>query len=99
DNPSAKVGANPFLLGLPKWSRSFVDREVCRLKEESLEKKGDRYTEQAPLWPTSVDMVVATLTVTAERKDQIDFSDAYYVTGLRLLSPAGSGVGSVSDLV
>ena len=38
--PNAKVGANPFLLGLPKFSRWFVDKEVCNLKESSWEKKG-----------------------------------------------------------
>jgi len=96
--PAAKVGANPFLLGLPRLSRWFVDWEASNLKENSFEKKGKRYTERSPLWHTDVDIVIATLSVTPERKNQIDFSETYYVNGQRLLTSAVNGIHSPSDL-
>ncbi|HEY2583666.1 MAG TPA: family 1 glycosylhydrolase, partial [Mucilaginibacter sp.] len=96
--PDAKVGANPFLLGLPKFSRWFVDWEVTNLKEASWEKKGYRYTEHSPLWHTDVDIVVAMLSITPERKDQVDFSEVYYVDGQRLLTSTINKIATFGDL-
>jgi beta-glucosidase/6-phospho-beta-glucosidase/beta-galactosidase/ABC-type amino acid transport substrate-binding protein len=96
--PNAKVGANPFLLGLPRFSRWFVDWEVSNLKEASWEKKGYRYTEHSPLWHTDVDLVVAMLSVTPDRKDQVDFSETYYVDGQRILTSAVNEIHSFEDL-
>lgn len=96
--PAAKVGANPFLLGLPAFSRWFVDRQVCSLKEDSWEGKGRRYTEHSPLWRTDVDVVIAMLSVTDSRKEKIDFSEVYYVDGLRVLTSHANEMYSFQDL-
>jgi beta-glucosidase/6-phospho-beta-glucosidase/beta-galactosidase/ABC-type amino acid transport substrate-binding protein len=96
--PGAKVGANPFLLGLPRFSRWFVDWEVSNLKEASWEKKGYRYTEHSPLWHTDVDFVVAMLSITPERREEIDFSEVYYVDGQRLLTSTVNKISSFGDL-
>ena len=98
-HPVAKVGANPWLLGLPVWARWFVNWKVSRLREEDWEKQGKRFTEQSLLWERKVDVVVANVTVTAERAQQIDFSEIYYVDGLNLLVKTGSPIQTSQDLV
>ncbi len=45
-----------------------------------------------------VDLIASTMTITDDRKKQIDFSDVYYVAGQRLLVPKGSAIKSVADL-
>ncbi len=96
--PQAKVGTNSFLFGLPSLFRWFVDWQVTRLREEDWEKVGYRYTEQSLLWKRDVDIVVAMFSVTPERKEQIDFSEVYYVDGLRLLVPISSQFQKLTDL-
>lgn len=96
--PLAKVGANPFLFGFPRFFRWFVDWQACRLNEASMEKKAFRPTEHSS-WSTDVDIVVAMLSVTPERKEKVDFSDVYYVDGMRLLTSVANKINSVSDLV
>jgi beta-glucosidase/6-phospho-beta-glucosidase/beta-galactosidase/ABC-type amino acid transport substrate-binding protein len=98
-HPAAKVGVNPWLLGLPVWARWFVNWKVSRLREENWEKQGKRFTEQSLLWERKVDVVVANVTVTAERAQQIDFSEIYYVDGLNLLVKTGSPIQTPQDLV
>lgn len=45
-----------------------------------------------------VDMVIATMTVTNERKEVIDFSKPYYIAGQAILVPSESNITSMSDL-
>ncbi|CAO5174958.1 polar amino acid transport system substrate-binding protein [Frankia sp. AiPs1] len=45
-----------------------------------------------------VDMLVATMTITCERKRQVRFSSVYYEATLRLLVRAGSGIDSLTAL-
>lgn len=45
-----------------------------------------------------VDIVIATFTINEQRKQQIDFSDAYYVAQQKLLVKKGSSIKSVADL-
>jgi putative glutamine transport system substrate-binding protein len=45
-----------------------------------------------------VDMLIATFTITPERKIVFDFSPPYYTDGIALLVPKLSGVKSLSDL-
>jgi ABC-type amino acid transport substrate-binding protein len=93
------VGANPWLLGLPVWARWFVNWKVSRLRKEDWEKQGKRFTEQSLLWERKVDVVVANVTITAERAQLIDFSEIYYVDGLNLLVKTGSPIQTPLDLV
>ncbi len=46
----------------------------------------------------SVDIVAATMTITDERKQQIDFSDVYYSAGQRLLVKKDSTATKIQDL-
>lgn len=44
------------------------------------------------------DMLIATLTITASRKNIIDFSDAYYIAGQTVLVNKSEGIKSFADL-
>ena len=46
-----------------------------------------------------LDMVLATFTITEERKEQWDFSSAYYTDYVSLLVEKTSGIGTLADLV
>ncbi len=45
-----------------------------------------------------LDVVVGNLTVTEDREKIIDFSDAYFRTGLRIAVQSGSGIKTIHDL-
>lgn len=98
-NPDAQVGANPMLLGLPLWLQKLVDLNVTRLRsKEDLIAQGKRFTERALLEKGEVDVVIATLTVTPERAEQVAFSEVYYVAGETLLVKSQSPIQQLNDL-
>lgn len=45
-----------------------------------------------------VDMIIATMTITPQRREVVDFSMPYYVTGQSVLIPRESTIKTVSDL-
>lgn len=45
-----------------------------------------------------VDLIIRSMTVTAERQAEVEFSIPYLVTNTRMLVPRGSGIDSVADL-
>ncbi len=45
-----------------------------------------------------IDMIVATMTITEERKKQVDFSDVYFAAGQSLLVKKGSTIKSIADI-
>lgn len=45
-----------------------------------------------------VDMVIATMTITPERKAVIDFSSPYYMAGQAILVPKSSKISAITDL-
>ncbi|USG64950.1 transporter substrate-binding domain-containing protein [Brevibacillus ruminantium] len=46
-----------------------------------------------------IDAIVATMTITEERKKEVDFSDVYFLAGGALLVKKDSNINSVKDLV
>jgi len=50
------------------------------------------------LYSDWIDMIVATMTVTEERRQVLEFSDPYFVSSSLLLVPAGSSIRGVEDL-
>nr|WP_035029635.1 transporter substrate-binding domain-containing protein [Carnobacterium mobile] len=46
----------------------------------------------------NIDAIIATMTISEERKKQVDFSDVYFDAGQALLVPGNSSIQSVSDL-
>lgn len=45
-----------------------------------------------------IDLIVATMTITEERKEQVDFSDVYFKAGQSLLVKKGSAIKSIDDV-
>lgn len=45
-----------------------------------------------------IDLIVATMTITEERKQQVEFSDIYFMAGQSILVKKGSPLKSVADL-
>ncbi|MFN6572645.1 family 1 glycosylhydrolase [Dendronalium sp. ChiSLP03b] len=97
-NPDAQVGANPMLLGLPLWVQRLIDRNVTNLRRpEDFIAQGKRYTERALLEKGQVDVVIATLTVTQERQQEVAFSEAYFQAGQILLVKSDSPIQQLED--
>ncbi|QLE52362.1 glycosyl hydrolase family protein [Nostoc sp. C057] len=98
-NPDAQVGANPMLLGLPLWLQKLVDRNVTNLRRpEDMISQGKRFTERSLLEKGKVDVVIANLTITAERQQQVAFSETYYQAGQFLLVKASSPIQQPKNL-
>lgn len=45
-----------------------------------------------------IDLIIATMTITEERKEQVEFSDIYFMAGQSILVKKGSPLKSVADL-
>jgi len=84
----ARVGSNPFLLGLPGWLQNFLDFNAMRLREETFAKGNRRFTEPLVHEIGDVDVVVAQFTATLERAAQTNFSEAYLTAHPALLLPS-----------
>lgn len=73
-NPQAKVGANPFVLGLPVLLQYFIDWLASRMRDRSsFQKNNRRMSEQAILARTPVDVVIARFTPTPGRLSRVAF--------------------------
>lgn len=98
-NPNVQVGANPMLLGLPLWLQRLVDRNVTSLRSKSdLIRQGRRFTERRLLEKGQVDVIIATLTMTPEREQEVAFSEVYYVASEMLLVKAQSQNQTFEDI-
>jgi len=98
-NPNAMVGANPAMLGLPLWAQKLLNWNATRVRTyEDWAKKERRLAERSLLERGAVDMLVATLTLTPERAEQMDFSHVYYVAGQTLMVKADSSITGRDDL-
>ncbi|MDB5072176.1 MAG: beta-glucosidase/6-phospho-beta-glucosidase/beta-galactosidase [Candidatus Eremiobacteraeota bacterium] len=85
--PQPKIGANPLMLGLPPWLQRFVDRNATKVRTaDDLAKQARKLTERRLLESGEADVVMAQLTLTLDRTDDIEFSEAYFVAHLALLS-------------
>ncbi len=99
-NPSALVGANPNVLGLPRWLQRWINWGATRMRgPEDLA----RATRRLALRPAreehgEVDVVIATLTHTPDRAERVLFSQSYFVGGARLLVAAAGDVRGAQDL-
>lgn len=98
-NPAAQIGSNPNGLGLPNWLQKWLDRNVMRLRNrEDMLNQAKRYVARPLLEKGKVDLVLANLTRTREREQEVAFSDTYFVAGQTLLVLAQSQVLTVRDL-
>jgi len=103
-NTDAQVGVNPMILGLPIWLQRLIDWNVTRLSNSKASKRrwmkqGHNYMRYQQLERGNVDIVLATMTITRERGNEVDFSNVYFVAGQTLLVMASSPLTSISDLI
>ena len=85
-NPTAKVGANPFVLGLPVLLQYFIDWLATRMRDRSsFHRNNRRMSEQAILSRTPVDVVIARFSPTSGRLRQVAFSHVYAEGAQRLV--------------
>jgi beta-glucosidase/6-phospho-beta-glucosidase/beta-galactosidase/ABC-type amino acid transport substrate-binding protein len=113
ENPHALVGANQYFFGLPLWLQKLVNRNASVIKgDKDLQKQADRLALKRDMIrgdrisrlranisdKNKPDVVLAALTRTPEREEQVAFSDDYFITRQQLLVESGSSVANVQDL-
>lgn len=98
-NPAAKVGANPVVLGLPRWVQMLIDWLATRISNKNQLNRSFRgIAERRGATKTKVDLVIANLTPTEKRSETISFSLPYGSGFQRLLVKKNSGAKSLGDL-
>ncbi len=91
--PAAKVGANPLVLGLPRWLQRIVDRNATRLKSpEQARRQAGRLSQNFFLESGAVDISIAQVTMTQERMDDVLFSEPYFTAHVAALHAASLAV-------
>lgn len=97
--PSARVGTNPLVLGLPRWIQRLIDRNATHLQSPQDAKR--QATRIAQSWINEggrVDFTVAQLTMTLERQEHAFFSEPYYCAYLSALHASSFALpGSVES--
>jgi beta-glucosidase/6-phospho-beta-glucosidase/beta-galactosidase/ABC-type amino acid transport substrate-binding protein len=85
-HPSARVGTNPLVLGLPQWLQRWIDRNATHLKSPEDAKRQAARIAQSPFAEGGrVDCSIAQITMTMQREQHAFFSEAYYKTYLAAL--------------
>jgi beta-glucosidase/6-phospho-beta-glucosidase/beta-galactosidase len=98
-NPEAKVGANPFVLGLPTALQWFIDFLATRTRSRKQFEQRSKLVAEPPVPPsTSVDLVIAQFAPTQERAAKVAFSKSYDESTERLVIKKGSGFTQLADL-
>lgn len=93
-DPDSPLGYSGFDIELIAAIGEQLGRDV-----EIVESGFDALTSGAAMAAGQCDVAIAAMTITAERAEQIDFSDVYYEAVQSLLVPEGSDIASIADLV
>src|SRR5579871_6839369 len=90
-HPNARVGANPLVLGLPRWLQRFIDRNATHLRSpEDVKRQATRIAQSWLSEGGRVDCTIAQLTMTMERQEHAFFSEPYYCAHLSALHASTS---------
>ena len=85
-HPEAKVGANPLVLGLPRWLQRLIDRHATHLKSpEQAVRQAARLSQHKVVDSGLVDVSIAQLAMTPQRMSSVLFSEPYAVAMPALL--------------
>lgn len=91
--PSARVGTNPLVLGLPQWLQRWIDRNATHLQSpENAKRQASRIAQSAVVEGGRVDCTIAQLTMTQERTQHAFFSEPYYCAHPAVLHAASSAI-------
>jgi len=93
-DPDSPIGYSGFDIELIAAIADQLGRDVA-----IVESGFDALTSGAAMAAGQCDVAIAAMTITAERAEQIDFSDVYYEAVQSLLVPDGSAIRSIADLV
>ncbi|HEY6449080.1 MAG TPA: family 1 glycosylhydrolase [Candidatus Cybelea sp.] len=84
--PSARVAANPLVLGLPPWLQRWIDRNATHLQSpQDAKRQAARIAQSAIDEGGRVDCSIAQLTMTLGRLQHSFFSEPYYCAHLAAL--------------
>ncbi len=108
-NPGADVGVNQYFYGLPGWLQKLTNRNASGIRGyEDLLRQRDRLVLRPSLigggalnslfLQSDVDVVMAALTQTPEREQQVMFSGAYFLAHQQLLVRDDSSAAEAKDL-
>ncbi|HEV3092456.1 MAG TPA: family 1 glycosylhydrolase [Candidatus Cybelea sp.] len=87
--PSARVGTNPLVVGLPRWLQRLIDRNATHLQSpQAAKRQASRFANAAIVEGGRVDCTIAQLTMTLERGEHAFFSEPYYCAQLAVLHAA-----------
>ncbi len=88
--PSARVGTNPLVLGLPQWLQRWIDRNATHLQSpQDAKRQAARIAQSDVDAGGRVDCSIAQITMTLQRGQHEFFSEPYYCAHLAALH-AGS---------
>lgn len=85
ERPGSKVGANPLVLGLPRWLQKLADGNAIHLSPERARRQAARLSQHRLIDRGSVDVTIAQLTMTESRMNDVLFSEPYLVAHYALL--------------
>jgi len=94
EDPSSPIGYSGFDIELIAAIADLLGRDV-----EIIEAGFDALTSGNAFAAGQCELAISAMTITAERAEQIDFSDVYYESVQSLLVPDGSTIASIADLV
>jgi beta-glucosidase/6-phospho-beta-glucosidase/beta-galactosidase len=98
-HPKAKVGANPFVLGLPWFLQFVIDLVATRTSSaKAFRRRNRRLAEQRLLSQTPVDLMICRFTPTRERAARVAFSHTYAAGVERLVVRKESQTHAISEL-
>lgn len=82
----ALVGANPLVLGLPRWLQRAIDGIATRMRNpDDLRRQAGRISQHHIAESGKVDITIAQLTMTDRRMERVLFSEPYAVAHLAAL--------------
>jgi beta-glucosidase/6-phospho-beta-glucosidase/beta-galactosidase/ABC-type amino acid transport substrate-binding protein len=91
--PTARVGTNPLVLGLPQWLQRWVDCNATHLQSpKDAKRQAARIAQSAFVEGGRVDCSIAQLTMTPERGQHSFFSEPYYCAHLAALHATTFGL-------
>jgi beta-glucosidase/6-phospho-beta-glucosidase/beta-galactosidase/ABC-type amino acid transport substrate-binding protein len=108
-NPKAEVGVNQYFYGLPGWLQQLVNRNISGIgSDEELLGQRERLVLRPSLGKGNAladlflhgraDVVMAVLTQTPEREQQVMFSEPYFVARQQLLVRVESSAAKSKDM-
>jgi beta-glucosidase/6-phospho-beta-glucosidase/beta-galactosidase len=94
-HPNAMVGSNPNIFGLPGWLKALADRSATHVKSPgAMRKRAGLLSQWRVLDRGLVDISIAQISVTDDRKLQVLFSEPYETatngTPMAVAVPLGS---------